>query len=155
MPKIRLKNHASVLAYALMPNHFHLLVKQEKDQGISEVLRVTTLTYAMHFNQHYKRIGPLFQGRFRAKLVETDSYLLQLSKYIHRNPLGLPTLHTNLCAYTFSSYPEYLGLRRPRFTKPQEILGLLALESPGLSYKEFVEKNDVEIDQLTDMLFDD
>lgn len=78
-----------ILCYCLMPNHFHLLVQQMIDGGISQFLRKVSDSYTRYFNTKYERIGSLFQGSFKARLIETDEYLLHLSKYIHRNSFPL------------------------------------------------------------------
>ena len=86
------KNHAEeidLLAYCLMPNHFHLLVYQEKINSMNHFLRSVATKYAMFFNRKYDRTGHLFEGIYKAVLVETEEQLIYLSKYIHRNPVEL------------------------------------------------------------------
>lgn len=78
-----------VLAFCLMPNHFHLLLEQKQDNGVSKFLRKLGVGYAMYFNQKYKRLGVLFQGRFKAIMVERDAHFIHLPYYIHANPLDL------------------------------------------------------------------
>jgi len=77
------------ICYSLMPNHFHFLVQQLEDKGISKFMQKIGTGYTKYFNKRYKRSGVLFQGVFRAKNVPTDEYLLHLSRYIHLNPLSL------------------------------------------------------------------
>lgn len=72
-----------------MPNHFHLLVWQKDPEGINYFMRSLTVKYAMYFNRKYKRIGPLFQGVYKAVAIENEPQLVYLSKYIHRNPIEL------------------------------------------------------------------
>ncbi len=76
-----------VVAYCLMPNHFHLLVKQVSEGGISKYLRQAINSYAKYFNTKYKRVGSLFQDMFRAVHIETDEQFIHVSRYIHLNPL--------------------------------------------------------------------
>jgi putative transposase len=78
-----------IYAYVLMPNHYHLLVRQVTDGGIEKFMRKIGIGYAMYFNAREDRVGSLFQGRFKAKLVEDDAQIFQLTKYIHLNPLKI------------------------------------------------------------------
>ncbi len=73
-------------AYVLMPNHFHLIVKTPK-ANLSEFMRHFNISYTAAFNRRHKRVGHLYQGRYKAILVEEDSYLLELSRYVHVNPV--------------------------------------------------------------------
>lgn len=154
-----------LLVYCLMPNHFHLLIKQKSNKAIIKFMRCLTNAYTRYFNNRNKRIGPLFQGCYKAILIESESYLLQLSKYIHRNPLELYTMQyrshllDRLSEYPYSSYDDYLGIRKTLWVKPQEILSYFASEqqkdNPNLSYKGFVEKvTDTKFD-LSDFIIED
>jgi len=80
--KNALKYAVDVLVYCLMPNHFHFLLHQKPEGSIQSCLHATELGYAKFFNTKYERVGPLFQSRFKAKSIENDEYLLQLSAYI-------------------------------------------------------------------------
>lgn len=102
------RERISISAFVLMNNHFHLLIRQDEDGGISTFINRVCLSYAMYFNKKYMRSGCLFSGRFRAKHVVNDAYLLHLSRYIHRNPISI--LKSNILEnYTWSSYPTYVG----------------------------------------------
>ena len=130
-----------LLAYCLMPNHFHLLVKQRDEDSLSRFMKCLSTNYSMYFNKRYERVGSLFQGIFKAVLVENDDYLLHLSRYIHLNP------HCKgqaLAEYDWSSYQEYLELRGTKWVEPEFILGIfnenVGNEMIGKSaYKNFVE----------------
>ncbi|OGE09077.1 hypothetical protein A3A60_02760 [Candidatus Curtissbacteria bacterium RIFCSPLOWO2_01_FULL_42_26] len=100
-----------VLAYCLMPNHFHFLVKQIADGGITDYFRHLLNAYSHYVNIKYKRIGPLFQGPFRNLLVETDEQLVHLSRYIHLNPL-VAGLVADARNYMWSSYMACLGEKK-------------------------------------------
>ena len=111
-----------VLAFVFMPNHIHLLLRQEKEGGISKFLQKFNTGYAMYFNEKYKRVGPLFQGRFKAVHVEDNEYLKTIFVYIHTNPIaiiepgwkekGISDAKKSkefLEDYRWSSYLDYLG----------------------------------------------
>ena len=94
----------SILAYCLMPNHYHILIRQNADIPIGSVVRKAFTSYAAYFNKKYQRVGHLFQDIFKAKLVDSEPYLIKLSAYIHLNP------EEKSFTYEHSSIKEYLGL---------------------------------------------
>lgn len=100
------KKIVDILAYCLMPNHFHLLLKQLKDEGVTEFLGKLTNSYTKYYNTKHNRVGPLFQGEFKSVLVDHDEQLIHVSRYIHLNPLS-SFLVKNLDEYEWSSYLEY------------------------------------------------
>ena len=117
-----------------MPNHFHLLVKQLSDGGITEFMRKAMHSYTKYRNIKYKRQGPVFQGIFKAVRVETDEQLVHLSRYIHLNPL-VASLVSNLEHYLWSSYKDYIiSDGDPRIAK-EEVLNFF--NSPA-QYQRFV-----------------
>ncbi len=128
----------TLLAYCLMPNHFHLLVKQKDADTIDRFVNSLGTRYVSYFNRKYRRVGPLFQGLYKAVRVTNDEQLLHLSRYIHRNPIILASQDTPLRIYTYSSYPQYLGLTNAGWLHPEEILGYYP-KSGKKGYQEFVE----------------
>lgn len=124
-----------LICYCLMPNHFHLLVKQLKDNGISEFIGKVTNSYTKYFNTKHKRVGPLLQGAFKTVLVENDFQFMHLSRYIHLNPY-VDKLVENLELYQYSSYPQFIGLTSDRLSVPQPILSQFKNRK---DYKEFIE----------------
>jgi putative transposase len=139
-----LKNYSTEIdlaAYCLMPNHFHFLIKQNDKVSIEGFMRALMTRYSMYFNKKYERVGPLFQGRYKAVLVNDESYLLHLSRYIHLNPGE----YSDNLEGAYSSYADYLGIRATPWVKPNVILSffnqanLLDFENTG-TYKNFVEK---------------
>jgi len=96
-----------IAAYCLMPNHYHLLV-QTPDANISRCMRHIDGVYTQRFNRHHKCDGPLFRGRYKSILVDADSYLLQLVRYIHYNPLKAG-LTDRIDRYLWSSHRGYLS----------------------------------------------
>lgn len=127
---------AEIFAYCLMPNHFHLLLKQIEDKGIPKMLANLQNGYARYFNLKHKRQGPLFQSMFKAVRIETEEQLLHVSRYIHLNPSSSYLVEIkNLPFYFWSSFPEYLGKRSPTFTNPRSVLSLAGGKE---RYEEFV-----------------
>lgn len=101
-----------LFAYCLMDNHFHLFL-QTPLPNLDEAMGVTQGQYARYINFHYERVGPLFQGRYKSRLVEADRYALTLVRYIHRNPIEAGIV-TRMEEYPWSSYACYTG-RLPKW----------------------------------------
>ena len=112
-------------AYCLMPNHFHILVKEKKERGVSSFMKKLLTSYSMYFNKKYERTGSLFEGAFKARHADTDVYLKYLFSYIHLNPAKLidhdwkSNMHTNpeklfdyVNRYSYSSLPDFQGSNR-------------------------------------------
>ncbi len=78
-----------IICFCLMPNHFHFVLKQIKDGGISKFMQKLGIGYTKYFNQKYERSGVLFQGKFKSVLINRNNYLNYLTQYIHSNPLEL------------------------------------------------------------------
>lgn len=136
------KELIKIFSYSLMPNHFHLLIQQLEEGGITEFMRRLSDSYTRFFNTKRKRVGSLFQGRFKAKLVETDEYLLQLSKYIHRNAFPLRKWEHRV--YPYSSYGYYLNGEKHPFCDTEFIGSYFSKINPKLSYKSFVEESEYD-----------
>ena len=145
-------------AYCLMPNHFHFFVFQKTKDGMEAFMRSLGTSYAMYFNKKYERSGTLFQGRYKAAIVETEPYFLHLSRYIHLNPAELVN---NWREYPYSSYKNYIGQKEDNWLTPDPILTLFKKGKGGdsynraISYQEFVEgfTGDSK-DQLDDLAID-
>ena len=145
------KNLVKIFAYCLMPNHFHLLVQQLVDRGITGFVSNLANSYTRYFNTKYERIGALFQGAFKAKLVNNDEYLLQLSKYIHRNPDSLLQWKSKI--YPYSSYHYYISSERNSICDPDFILSYFSTVNPELTYKSFVEETGFADDARVSSLY--
>ena len=143
-----LLDSADVLAYCLMPNHYHLIVRI-KNPGFPASMHKLALSYVVSFNNFYDRKGHLFSGPYQRKHVEDLKYLLHLSRYIHLNPVKAK-LVPNAEEWRFSSYQEYIGLADPDFVNQSIILEIMNDYKPSSSsvlqddYKEFVEDWDFE-----------
>ena len=100
-----------VIAYCLMPTHFHFVLKQRVDGGVKEYVRLISNSYSHYYNTKNDRNGSLFGGRFKAILIENDYQLLHVVRYVHLNPLTSYVVEDlkELTDYEFSSFPEYLG----------------------------------------------
>ncbi len=114
------KNLIDIIAYCLMPNHFHLLLKQKTENGISQYMKNISISYTKYFNIKNDRVGPLFQGAFKAVRIETTEQLLHVHRYIHINPtVGFVT--KSLEDYPWSSFHEY-AKRKIGFCEKELIL---------------------------------
>ena len=113
-----LSDEVDLLSFALMPNHFHFLLKQKNMVGMKTFMKRLQTAYAMYFNNKYHRVGPLFQGIYKAALITNDQYIVHLSRYIHLNPLKCyPPLD-----FIYSSYECYLERMKISWLKPEEVL---------------------------------
>jgi len=125
-----ISNGVDVVAYCLMPNHYHLLVYL-RDETLSNAMKSLSLSYTKAINRRFNRVGVLFQGRFQSIHVDKTDYLLHLSRYIHLNPVKA-RLVKQPEEWEFSSYLEYAGLRQGTLPKTEfiktEIEGELAYQ---------------------------
>lgn len=138
------KYSMSLIAYCLMPNHIHLLLKQEKDTTIDKFIHRLHTAYTMYFNKKYNRFGAAFQGRFKAIKIESDEYLLHLSRYIHLNPLEILRAQAQglrLEDYQWSSYSEFIRKSKSpvKLCKTEIILNYFSAKNTHLTYENFVE----------------
>lgn len=134
-------NNVDLLAYCLMPNHFHLLFFQRHQKMLTSLMQSVMTSYSRYFNKKYKRTGPLFESRFRASMITDDAYLHHITRYIHLNPRYWQQ-------YEYSSLPYYLQQDTVSWVRPERVLELF--ESPK-QYEEFVtdyEENKKLIDIL-------
>lgn len=122
-----------VHAHCFMPTHFHLLLETQ-DGNLSEFMKRLLGVYTIRFNRRYRRCGHLFQGRYKAFLVEKESYLVELSRYIHLNPCRAG-LVTSPEEYPWSSMALFLRDGSPPFFRKDLILSQFA--SPAV-YRDFV-----------------
>ncbi|MCX6751688.1 MAG: transposase [Candidatus Nomurabacteria bacterium] len=112
-------------AYCLMPNHFHILITQKIENGISKFMQKLSTSYSMYYNKKYKRTGGLFEGKFKSQHTETDNHLKYLFSYIHLNPIKLIQKDWKekgiknkkealkyLSSYFYSSYLDFIGEKR-------------------------------------------
>lgn len=137
---ITLFGEVELLAYCLMPNHFHLMIKNISRQGLSRFMKALATNYVMYYNYKYNRVGPLFQGIYRAVEVRDEKYFTWISRYIHLNPRSLFARDQPLWSYEFSSYPAYLGLWKADWLNSDEIITMFSQTNTKSSYQNFVEE---------------
>ena len=139
-----------LIAYCLMPNHYHLLLQEEVDKGIPKLMHKLQTSYAKAINRRYYKVGHLFQGSYKKVNVQTNTQFLHLSGYIHLNPVK-----TNLVIcpedWNFSSYQDYIGLRDNGMVKKEILLSCFSSVS---EYQNFVVDGVKEI-HLQGLTFDD
>lgn len=110
-------NQLKLLSYCLMPNHFHLLFYQDDENSLTNFMRRVSTGYVMYFNNRYQRVGGLFQGSYKASLINADSYLHHISRYIHLNPKDYKT-------WPYSSLSYYLGKKAAAWVQPGQVMEL-------------------------------
>lgn len=103
-------NHITMIAYCLMPNHYHFLVRQDGEEAAGNLPQSVFNSYTKAYNNRYEHSGTLFEGRFRAKAVQTKSHLLHLCRYIHGNPVK-DGLVAGPADWPYSNYLEWIGAR--------------------------------------------
>ncbi|MFZ2205060.1 MAG: transposase [Minisyncoccia bacterium] len=123
----RINNLVAIGAYCLMPNHFHILITEKIEGGISKFMQKLSTAYAMYYNNKYKRTGGLFEGKFKSEHADNDNYLKYLFSYIHLNPIKLIDKDWKekeiknkiesiiyLSNYSYSSYLDFIEKKRPQ-----------------------------------------
>lgn len=141
----------NIIAYGVNPNHFHFIIEQVSEKGIEKFMHKLGMGYAKYFNTKYKRSGALFQGKFKAKLIDTDEYLLHLSAYINLNHEAHGRGH-RVSTLARSSWEEYIGEGQGGICKPEIVLD--QFKNKG-AYRKFAEsslkdiiKRKISLDEL-------
>lgn len=130
------KPSIEIYSYCLMPSHFHLQIKQITDNGIQKFMANIQNSYAKYYNIKNNRFGPLFQSRFKAKIILSDEIMLHISRYIHLNPISsYPVNSEELSSYQWSSLPVYLGVLESHYINTDLILKIIGGEN---KYKKFI-----------------
>lgn len=168
LPNLKnLSGQISLMAYCLLPNHFHLLIKQAQKDSTTKLIRAIATNYVTYFNKRYNRVGPLFQGVYKAVAIDSDEQFLHVSRYIHQNPLSLARVRPSrgsdplaeLIGYPYSSLGDYLGNRHTKWVKTNEVLSFFA-DSKALitkqfnSYKSFMQTDDEENEEYQNLFLD-
>jgi len=147
------------LCFCLMPNHYHFMLRQKVDGGITEFMRKIGTGYTNYFNKKYERVGPLFQGKFKAVHVKKDAHLLYLPHYIHLNPLDIEMPEWReqrirnmrsalkfLESYRWSSYRDYLGKENFPLVTERSFLEDIYRSPTSIYYKQDLEEWLTEFD---------
>jgi hypothetical protein len=132
-----------------MGNHYHLLVETPL-ANLSRAMRHLNGVYTQRYNREVKSDGPLFRGRYKAILVDVDAYLLNVCRYIHRNPIEAGLVR-KAEKYPWSSYRAYIGkIRSPSWLNTQQTLSMIGVRNQVLRYKAFVETG---VDEATEQFY--
>lgn len=151
LAKNNLAEEVSLISFCLMPNHFHLLLHQKTQNGITRLMRQLTTAYSMYFNKRYDRVGPLFQGIYKAINVPEEDSLLQLSRYIHLNPIERGV---DLEDFKWSSYLTYVGREKTAWVNTQVVLDYLQKSEPQTSYQKYVKQNSKDFTNISDLVLE-
>jgi putative transposase len=122
-------NKVELLAYVLMPNHFHMLIFQRQPGEMAKFMLSVLVSYSRYFNKKYKRTGSLFESRYKASMISDEAYLEHISRYIHMNPKQWRT-------YEYSSLPYYLQRDEVSWLRPKRIAELFETPEKYLSFME-------------------
>lgn len=122
-----LRKKAELLCFCLMRNHFHLLIYQQEVGAMSQLMRGLMTSYSRYFNTTHKRNGPLFESRYKASMINSDRYIMHISRYIHLNPTGWKH-------YKYSSMDAYLGNVHYEWLQPERILEMFKNEQDYLNF---------------------
>jgi putative transposase len=147
---LRLNNFAgeiTMIAYCLMPNHFHFFLKQKSAYSVDRFMQSLATRYTMYFNRKHKRVGFLYQDTYKGLLIVNEIQFIYLSKYIHKQALKLHG--SSLKEQQPCSFADYTGIKNTQWVQPEEVLACFSKSNPILSYNNFVlgEDNGYEIIQ--------
>lgn len=149
---LRMNNFAdeiNLLAYCLMPNHFHFFIRQKSPTAIRSFIQSLCTRYTMYFNKKHKRVGSLFQGVYKASHINDEAYFIHLSRYIHRQGLRLQGETLEAAEAQPNSYHDYIGKRQTEWVRSDEILSYFSETNPHLSYENFVLQNEHDTLELS------
>jgi len=148
LSEVHIRFKCIIHGYCLMGNHYHLLI-ETPDANLSRIMRHINGVYTQRYNRLKKTDGSLFRGRFKAILVDKDEYIMQLSRYIHRNPIDMKKpIVEKLSRYPWSSYRAYINkAKTPSWLYREFTYGILAHKNKYKAYERFVSHgNDKEIE---------
>lgn len=124
-----------IYCFTLMPNHYHLLLKQIQEKGITYFIANLQNSFAKYFNLKRNRNGGVFQSPFKAKRIETDEEMWHISRYIHLNPVTSFLIpYEKLSSYPWTSFPLYINAVNNSFVNTEEVLGQFQKKESYLSF---------------------
>jgi REP element-mobilizing transposase RayT len=132
------RGEADILAYCLMPNHFHIVIHVKSGNFLKKSLHPFLVKYSKAINKEQNRVGPLFQGRYQVNLIEDDGYLLECVKYIHLNPVRAEIVDLPV-KWKYSSYSAYLSATHADFVETGPVMEYFE------TIKEFQEYTEYEL----------
>jgi putative transposase len=103
LTKYKRRYKFKLYCFCLMPNHVHLIIEVQDPFKLNKIMKSLNLTYTLYYNSKYKKVGHLWQDRFKSKIIEKDAYLLECINYIEANPLRA-FLVSDISSYRWSSY---------------------------------------------------
>jgi putative transposase len=122
-------NKIELIAFCLMPNHFHLFVYQHQQGAMAALMRSLMTSYSRYFNKRYQRSGPLFESRYKASLVSDDAYLQHITRYIHLNP-------RQWRSHEWSSLKYFLQQESETWIRPKRVISMF---NSSDEYLQFIE----------------
>ena len=131
------ENKYKIIAYFLMTNHLHIIM-ETTDKDISDFIKRVHSRYAWNFNKKYNYIGHLFQDRYRSEVIKDDKYMLEVSRYVHLNPVRA-NMVLKPEEYKWSSYTMFIGKKEERLINTETVLKYFKHNNKYKLYKEFVE----------------
>jgi putative transposase len=140
--KVHSTHPITLHSYCLMPNHVHLLI-ETVESPIPLFMKELQARYAIYFNKKYDFVGHVFQGRYGAQLIDSVTYFLEVTRYIHRNPLEA-NLVLDPAKYKWSSYTAYLSKVNNPLISTSKTLSYFQ-DSRYMTYQQFVEKEDKQV----------
>jgi REP element-mobilizing transposase RayT len=155
MKKYRKEFGITVIAYCLLPNHYHFLLRQDGEKAAGLLPQRTFNGYVKAYNKRYNHSGTLFESNFKPKPVTTDSYLLQLCRYIHANPVK-HGLVQNLDEWPYSNYLEWLRERKGTLVDHEFVDHYFADRQQYAEFvKDYLIDRRILPDELKEYLYDD
>jgi len=143
--KILKDRFVELVSFCLMPNHFHLLLRETTEGGIAKYMQRVQVAYTMFFNMKYPSSGHVFQGRYGIRQVKDDLQLMHLSTYIHRNPRELSAWRANEFRYPWSSLQDYTEANRWGGLLATDIIASRFDATPNSNYADFVKTSSAKM----------
>ncbi len=144
MPLCNFSGKIHLVSFVCMPNHFHLQLIQDEKLTITHFMQSLMTKYTRYFNNTHRRVGPLFQSRYKAVHIGRDEYFIHISRYIHKNPFELLKQSVPLHTYPWSSYPGYVTGNGFSWLDEESLLSYFGdkEEAARQKYQQFVEESE-------------